>query len=214
MWGISAVPSMDGHAETSYRDGMFRRLYDWTMALAGRPQAPAALAAVSFAESSFFPIPPDVMLVPMALARPEQAWHYAALCTIASVAGGLLGYAIGALLFDTAGRWIINLYGLGAGAEDFRQRYAEIGHWVILLKGVTPIPFKLVTIVSGAAGYDLATFVLLSIITRGARFFIVAGLLNRFGGPIRAVIEKHTEVVVGLLVVAIVGGFFLAKAVL
>jgi membrane protein YqaA with SNARE-associated domain len=186
---------------------MFRNLYDWTLALAARPSAPRALGAVSFAESSFFPIPPDVMLVPMALARPERSWNYALIATIASVVGGLLGYAIGALLYDSVGIWLFNLYGLNAGAAAFRATYAEYGHWIILLKGLTPIPYKLVTITSGFAGYDLFWFMVLSIITRGARFFILAALLKRFGGPIKDVLDRHINVVASALLAAIVLGF-------
>ena len=190
---------------------MFRRLYEWTMALAASPRAPYALGAVSFAESSFFPIPPDVMLVPMALARPQKAWFYAGICTVTSVLGGLLGYAIGALLYDSLGQWIIKLYGHGDGVEAFRAAYAQYGAWIILLKGLTPIPYKLVTITSGFAGYDLLWFVVLSIITRGARFYLLAGLLNRFGGPIRRVLDEHFTTAMIVLVVGIVGGFFAFK---
>ncbi|HEX2726060.1 MAG TPA: YqaA family protein, partial [Beijerinckiaceae bacterium] len=132
---------------------MFRRLYDWTLALASRPAAPWALGAVSFAESSFFPVPPDVMLVPMALARPDRVWSYALIMTLTSVVGGMAGYAIGALLYESLGQWLFRLYGLSEGAEAFRAGYAHYGHWVILLKGLTPIPYKLVTITSGFAGY-------------------------------------------------------------
>lgn len=186
---------------------MFRRLYDWTLSLAGRPAAPYALGAVSFAESSFFPVPPDVMLVPMALARPERIWSYALITTLTSVAGGLLGYAIGALLYDSVGSWLFNLYGLNKGAEAFRQAYAEYGHWIILIKGLTPIPYKLVTITSGFAGYDLFWFVVLSIITRGARFFILAALLGRYGAAIKGVLDRHFNAVMAALVATIVIGF-------
>ena len=144
---------------------MLRRLYDWTMRLAGSRHAVPALAAISFAESSFFPIPPDVILVPMALANPPRARYYALVCTIASVLGGLLGYAIGALLYDTVGAWLISAYGYGERMDEFRAAYAEWGALIILIKGLTPIPFKLVTIASGFAGYDLLWFVVLSIIT-------------------------------------------------
>ncbi len=186
---------------------MFRRLYDWTLALAGRPAAPYALGAVSFAESSFFPVPPDVMLVPMALARPERVWSYALITTLTSVAGGLLGYAIGALLYDSVGSWLFNLYGLNKGAEAFRQAYAEYGHWIILIKGLTPIPYKLVTITSGFAGYDLFWFIVLSIITRGARFFVLAALLGRYGAQIKGVLDRHFNAVMAALVATIVIGF-------
>ena len=186
---------------------MLRRLYDWTLALAARPSAPYALGAVSFAESSFFPVPPDVMLVPMCLAKPERAWFYALICTATSVAGGLLGYAIGALLYDLIGAWLFRIYGLTEGAETFQASYAHYGHWIILLKGLTPIPFKLVTITSGFAHYDLFWFVVLSIITRGARFFILALLLSRFGPFIRSVLDRHFNAIAAAAVVAFVGGF-------
>jgi membrane protein YqaA with SNARE-associated domain len=186
---------------------MLRRLYDWTLSLAASPSAPYALGAVSFAESSFFPVPPDVMLVPMALARPDRAWFYAFVCTATSVAGGLVGYAIGALLYDSVGAWLFRLYNLTQGAEAFRAAYAHYGHWVILLKGLTPIPFKLVTITSGFAGYDLFWFTILSLITRGARFFALAALLGRYGPLIKGVLDRHLNLVLTLLVVTIVGGF-------
>lgn len=184
-----------------------KRLYEWTLSLAGRRQAPAALGAVSFAESSFFPIPPDILLVPMMLARPDRAWRYALICTLASVAGGLLGYAIGALLFDSLGGWLISAYGYGGKLDEFRRLYAEWGALIILIKGLTPIPYKLVTIASGFAGYDLLWFVLLSLLTRGARFFLVAALMSRFGPVVRRVMDEHAAAVMGSLAVVIVGGF-------
>jgi membrane protein YqaA with SNARE-associated domain len=186
---------------------MLRRLYDWTLSLAAKPSAPYALAAVSFAESSFFPIPPDVMLVPMMLARPDRAWFYALVCTVASVVGGVVGYMIGLLLYDSIGAWLFQLYGLTEGAESFRQAYAEYGHWVILLKGLTPIPYKLVTITSGFAGYSLFWFVVLSIVTRGARFFFIALLMTRYGPTIKGFIDRHFNAVAAGGVAAIVGGF-------
>ena len=186
---------------------MLRRLYDWTLSLAARPSAPYALAAVSFAESSFFPVPPDVMLVPMMLARPDKAWRYALICTIASVIGGILGYVIGLALYDTVGAWVFRVYGLAEGAEAFRHSYAEYGHWIILLKGLTPIPYKLVTITSGFAGYHIGWFIFLSIVTRGARFYFLALLMSRFGPAIKSIIERHFTVVATLAVIAFVGGF-------
>ncbi|MDJ1159554.1 YqaA family protein [Chelatococcus sp. SYSU_G07232] len=190
---------------------MFRRLYAWTMSLAESPRAPWALGAVSFSESSFFPVPPDVILVPMALARPDRAWFYAALCTVTSVVGGLVGYGIGALLFDSLGQWLIALYGYGDGVAAFRKAYADYGHWIILLKGLTPIPYKLVTIASGFAGYDLLWFTLLSVVTRGLRFYLVAGLMNRFGDPLKRLIDRHLNLVAGLTLLLLVGGFVAAK---
>ena len=190
---------------------MLRRLYDWTIARAAGPRAPFVLAAVSFAESSFFPIPPDVLLVPMVLAARERAWWFATVCTIASVAGGVLGYTIGHALYDSLGQWLIGLYGLQSRADEFRAWYAEKGAWVILIKGMTPIPYKVVTITSGLAGYDLVAFVLLSAVTRAARFFLVAGLCWRFGTPIRDFVERRLTLVTTLFAVGLVGGFVVLR---
>ena len=193
---------------------MIRRLYEWILALAAKPSAPWALGAVAFAESSFFPVPPDAMLVPMAVSRPDRVWLYATIATVASVLGGLLGYAIGALLFDSVGLWLFNLYGLADKAETFQASYATYGHWVILLKGLTPIPYKLVTITSGFAHYSLFWFTLLSVITRGARFFLLAWLLGRYGIGIRAVLDRHLNVVAGLFVAVVILGFVAFKVML
>jgi membrane protein YqaA with SNARE-associated domain len=190
---------------------MLRGLYDKVIALSKGRHALPALAAVSFAESSFFPIPPDVILIPMALANPQKARLYALVCTIASVLGGLVGYAIGALLYDTLGQWLIEFYGYGDNFEAFREAYAKWGAWIILIKGMTPIPYKIVTIASGFAGYDLFMFILLSIITRGARFFLVAELLRIYGDPIRDFIEQRLTLVTTGFVVAVVGGFLIAR---
>ncbi|MCJ2028510.1 DedA family protein [Methylobacterium sp. J-043] len=193
---------------------MIRRLYEWILALAAKPSAPWALGAVAFAESSFFPVPPDAMLVPMAVSRPDRVWLYATIATVASVLGGLLGYAIGALLFDSVGLWLFNLYGLADKAETFQASYATYGHWVILLKGLTPIPYKLVTITSGFAHYSLFWFTLLSVVTRGARFFLLAWLLGRYGIGIRAVLDRHLNVVAGLFVAVVILGFVAFKVML
>ena len=190
---------------------MLRRLYEWMLAVADRPRAVYVLGLVSFTESSFFPVPPDVMLVPMALARPRRVWFYAAICTVTSVAGGLLGYAIGALLYDTLGQWLFRLYGLESGADAFREAYAKYGAWIILLKGFTPIPYKLVTITSGFAGYDLLSFVLLSILTRGARFYVLALLLSRFGPFVKGILDRHLGLAVAVLAFVVVAGFAALK---
>ncbi len=186
---------------------MLRRMYDWCIAAADKPYALWVLGAVAFAESSFFPIPPDLMLLPMSVARPRRAWLFAGLCTVASVAGGMLGYAIGALLYDSAGQWLINLYHLGDKVDTFRAGYAHYGAWVILLKGLTPIPYKLVTITSGFAGYNIWLFILCSIVARGGRFFVVAIVLNRYGDIIRAEVEKRLGLWVALLAAVLVFGF-------
>ncbi len=189
---------------------MLRRLYQWVIDLSERPSASWALAGVSFAESSFFPVPPDVMLVPMCVAKPEKAWWYAFICTVASVVGGLFGYAIGALLYDTVGAFLIRLYGYGDKVAAFNEAYAHYGHWIILINGLTPIPYKVVTITAGFAHYNLFWFVVLSVITRAMRFFLVAGLLYWIGPAAREFIEKRLGLVTALLAVAIVGGFIAA----
>lgn len=193
---------------------MLRKLYDWVIGLASRPAADWYMGIVSFSESSFFPVPPDVMLLPMALARPDRVWRLAAICTITSVAGGIVGYLIGSLLYDSVGQWIIAIYGYGARMEEFRQLYAHWGAWIILLKGLTPIPYKLVTIASGFAGYDFHWFVVLSLITRGARFYVLAFLIDRWGLQARDFIEKRLGLVTLGLLAIIIGGFVLAAKVI
>jgi membrane protein YqaA with SNARE-associated domain len=185
---------------------MFRKLYDWVMRLAGTRQAPAALAAISFAESSFFPIPPDVMLAPMVLARPNRAFVYAGICTAASVVGGLLGYAIGVYLAPV-GHAILSLFGHPEGEAEFRRWFDQWGLWVILIKGATPIPYKLVTITAGFARFDLLTFVWASILTRGVRFFLVATILKYFGPALLHEFERRINLYGIILVVLLVGGF-------
>jgi membrane protein YqaA with SNARE-associated domain len=168
------------------------------------------MGAIAFAESSFFPVPPDVMLIPMALARPERAYVMAAWCTLASVAGGIVGYAIGALLYDSVGAWLIQLYGYGDKVETFRSAYAQWGAWIILLKGLTPIPYKIVTITSGFAGYNFLLFIVFSIIARSGRFFLLAFLLHRYGEQARHIIEKRLGLWVTLGAAVVVIGIVLA----
>jgi membrane protein YqaA with SNARE-associated domain len=190
---------------------MLRRMYDWTMAQAARPNALRVLGVVSFAESSFFPIPPDAMILPMVLARPDQAWRIALVATVTSVLGGIAGYAIGYYLFETIGLWVINLYGYADKFDAFRAAYAEWGLLIILVKGLTPIPYKIVTIASGAAAFDFWIFVAASIATRGVRFFLVAALLKYFGPPIRTFVERRLTLVTTVFVVFLVGGFVAVK---
>jgi membrane protein YqaA with SNARE-associated domain len=191
---------------------MLRTLYDRTLTLAASPQAPWWLAGVAFAESSFFPVPPDVLLLLMGLARPHRAWMYAAICTLGSVTGGALGYAIGYFVFDRVMQTGIAhaLFGpdpLGA----FQVWYAHWGLWVILIKGLTPIPYKLVTIASGAAHFDFWVFMGASVVTRGARFFLVAALLRFFGASARAFIERWLTLVTSAVAAGIVGGLLAVK---
>jgi membrane protein YqaA with SNARE-associated domain len=189
---------------------MLRSLYDWCIDAAGKPHAAWIMAAVSFVESSFFPVPPDIMLIPMALARPDRAWRYAVLCTLGSVAGGMLGYLIGALLYDSVGQWLVRLYGAGDKIETIREGYVHYGAWIILLKGFTPIPYKFVTIASGFAGYNFGFFVLLSVLTRGARFFAEAFLLKRYGPQARTIIEKRLGFWVTIAALVLVAGIVAA----
>jgi membrane protein YqaA with SNARE-associated domain len=189
---------------------MLRRLYDRLMALAASRAAPAWLAAVSFAESSFFPAPPDLMLAPMVLAKPEHAWRNAAICTAGSVVGGVAGYAIGFFL-DDVGRWILSLLGQAGALESFQAWYADWGLWVILIKGLTPVPYKLVTIASGLAHFNFGMFIAASVVTRGARFFLVAALLKAFGPPIQAFVEERLTLVTSIIAVVIVGAIVALK---
>ena len=191
---------------------LLRRLYDWCLVAAHKPHAMWTMGAVAFAESSFFPVPPDFMLIPMALARPDRAYVMAAWCTMASVIGGLFGYAIGALLYDSVGAWLIHLYGYGDKVEAFRAAYTQWGALIILLKGLTPIPYKIVTITSGFAGYNLGLFIVFSIISRGMRFFVLAFLLHRYGEQARHIIEKQlglwASALAALVVIGIVAALY------
>jgi len=190
---------------------VLRELYDAVLRLAGHRRAPAFLAVVSFAESSVFPIPPDAMLIPMCLARPDKAYRYALVCTIASVLGGILGYVIGYFLFDAIAQPVLRAYGYADALGRFEAWYAQWGAWLILIKGLTPIPFKIVTIVSGAAKFDLLTFFLASIVTRGGRFFLVTALLKYFGPPIQVFIEKRLNLLFFVFLVFLIGGFAALK---
>ena len=190
---------------------MIRRLYDWTMDLAARKNAVWVLAAVAFVESSVFPIPPDVLLIPMILAARNSAWHYAAICTIASVLGGMLGYAIGAGLYEGVGRPVLDFYGYGAKFADFTSQYNEYGGWIVFMAGVTPFPYKVITIASGVTNLDFGTFTITSVLARGLRFFVVAALLYYIGQPIREFIEKRLGLMFTLFCVLLIGGFVLLK---
>jgi len=197
-------------AAPARKPNLLRRLYDWCIAAADKPYATWLMGAVSFVESSFFPVPPDIMLIPMSIARPDRAWFYATVCTVTSVAGGVLGYFIGAVLYDSVGAWLIHLYGYGNKVEAFRQAYAQWGTWIILIKGVTPIPYKIVTIASGFAGYNFFMFVLLSFVARGMRFYLLAFLLNRYGAQARTIIEERLGFWVTAGAVVLIAGIIAA----
>lgn len=190
---------------------MLRRLYNWTLDLAARPYALWALAAISFVESSIFPIPPDVVLIAMVIARPQRAWAIATVCTVASVLGGFAGYAIGFYFFDAFGRDILAFYGMEQQFADFRGLYDEWGFWFVMIAGFTPFPYKVITIASGVFGLDLLTFAIASVVSRGARFFLVAALLWRFGAPIKAFIDRHLGWLTIAFMVLLIGGFVAIK---
>jgi membrane protein YqaA with SNARE-associated domain len=190
---------------------MIRKLYDWTMSLAESRHALWALFIIAFIESSFFPIPPDVLMIPMIIAMPTRAFYIAAVATVGSVLGGLFGYYIGFALFETIGQPIFDFYGKAEYVEEFKQSYNEIGVWAVLAAGVTPFPFKVITIMSGATQLNLFAFVASAIIARALRFFIVATLLWKFGPPIRDFIEKRLGLVFTVFCVLLIGGFFLVR---
>ncbi len=190
---------------------MLQRLYNWTISLAGSEYALWALAVISFAESSFFPIPPDVLLIPMIIAAPRRAFLIATVCLVSSVVGGLFGYFIGAQLYDLVGKPLIAFYGKTAAVAQFKAEFNAWGAWAVLVAGVTPFPFKIITITSGATGLSLPVFILASIVARGLRFFIVAALLWKFGAPIRDFIEKRLGLMFALFVALLIGGFYVVR---
>jgi membrane protein YqaA with SNARE-associated domain len=190
---------------------MLRALYDWTMRLAATRHATAALAFIAAIESSVFPIPPDVLLIPMVLANRAKAFWYALVATIASVLGGLIGYALGALLFEAVARPILSFYGYLEQFDRFAEYYNSWGAWAVLIAGVTPFPFKVITIASGATHLSLIVFVVASLVARAIRFLLVAGLLYWFGPPIRDFIEARLGLLATLFAVLLIGGFVLVR---
>lgn len=190
---------------------MMDRLYAWTMARASHRHAMPTLAAIAFMESSFFPLPPDVLLIPMVLSDRTRAFRIALVCTISSVIGGLLGYAIGYFLFATVGQWLVNLYGLQKAFDAYQHLFDKWGLWIILIKGMTPIPYKIITIASGVAHFNLTVFVLASIATRGARFYLEAALLWYYGAPIRDFIERRLNLLTWIFLAGLIGGFIVLK---
>ena len=190
---------------------MIKRLYDRVIDLAVHPQAIWWLALVSFAESSVFPIPPDVMIVPMVLSDRAAAWRIAAVCTVASVLGGLAGYAIGYFFYDAVGARIVEFYGYAGKFEEFRGTYTAYGAWIVAVAGLTPLPYKVITIASGVFALDPVIFIIASLLSRGLRFFAEAALLWKFGPPIRGFIEKRVELLSIVFFILLFGGFLLIK---
>lgn len=190
---------------------MLRRLYESVLALSASPRAPLWLFAIAFAEASFFPLPPDLLLIPMVLVRPERAWRLAALCTAGSVSGGALGYLLGYALFNLAALPLLRFYHYEGAFQAFQARFAEFGLWVILVKGLTPIPYKIITIAAGAAAFSFPLFMAASLLTRGGRFFLVAGLLRWLGPPVQEFVERRLTLVMTVVAVTLVGGFVVLK---
>jgi len=186
---------------------MIRSLYDWTLALAQHPRALWALALVAFVESSVFPIPPDILMIPMIVAAPRRAFLIAAVASVSSVLGGMLGYGIGLYLYDSVGLPVLEFYGKTGQFETFRTSYNDWGAWAVLIAGVTPFPYKVITILSGATGLSLPVFMAASIVARGLRFFVVAALLWQFGAPIRDFIERRLGLMFTLAIALLLGGF-------
>jgi len=186
---------------------MLRGLYNWTLAQAQSPYALWILAVVAFVESSFFPIPPDVLMIPMIIARPSKAFVIAGVAMVASVLGGLFGYLIGWGFFELIGQPIFDFYGKADSVAEFQARFNEYGAWAVLIAGVTPFPFKVITIMSGVTGLSLPVFIVSAIIARSLRFFLVAALLWKFGEPIRDFIEKRLGLMFILFCILLIGGF-------
>lgn len=190
---------------------MIRSLYDWTISLAEHPRALWALALVAFVESSVFPIPPDILMIPMIIAAPSRAFVIAGVAMVASVLGGMLGYLIGWGFFESIGRPVLEFYGKDAYFDGFATRYNDYGAWAVLIAGITPFPYKVITILSGTTGLSLPVFIFASVIARGFRFFVLAGLLWKFGPPIRDFIERRLGLMFTLFIILLIGGFAAVK---
>ena len=188
-----------------------RGLYNWVLGLAGHRHALWALAVIAFVESSVFPVPPDVLMIPMIVAAPRRAFVIAAVATLASVTGGMLGYYIGWGLMDTVGRPVLAFYGAEGSFEQLASRFNDYGAWAVLIAGVTPFPYKVITIFSGATQLNLALFVTVSFVARALRFFLVAALLWRFGPPMRDFIERRLGMVFTVFVVLLIGSFYFVR---
>jgi len=190
---------------------MIRSLYDWTLRMAEHRHALWVLACVSFIESSVFPIPPDVLMIPMILARPSRAWLIAGIALVSSVLGGMLGYAIGAFAYQEIGQPILAALGKGEAMEAFSTRFNDFGFWAVLTAGVTPFPYKVITIMSGWTAMPVGTFIATSILARGIRFFLVAALLWKFGAPVRDFIERRLGLMTILFILLLFGGFYATR---
>jgi len=191
---------------------LFRKLYDWTLEKSKDPKAPWFLAVISFSESSFFPIPPDIILIPMVIAKRAKAWFFAFICTISSVLGGVAGYFIGYFFYLTIGEFIIELYSYQNEYSDFKSKYeGEIWLWFVFFAGLTPFPFKIITIASGALKINMISFIAIALVSRGLRFYLVATLLKFFGNYIKEYIDKYFNLFTFVFFILLIGGFIFFK---
>ena len=191
---------------------LFRKLYDWTLEKSKDPKAPWFLAIISFVESSFFPIPPDIILIPMVIAKRAKAWFFAFICTISSVLGGVAGYLIGYFFYLTIGEFIIELYSYQSEYSDFQSKYeGEIWLWFVFFAGLTPFPFKIITIASGALKINMISFIAIALVSRGLRFYLVATLLKFFGNYIKEYIDKYFNILTFVFFILLIGGFIFFK---
>ena len=190
---------------------IFRKLYNWTLEKSSQKEAPWFLSIISFAESSFFPIPPDIILIPMVLAKKTKAFFFALICTISSVAGGMLGYFIGLVLFNSIGIFLVNFYHLGDSVNEFKNYYNAYGAWIVIIAGFTPFPFKVITIASGLFQLNFVIFILCALISRGARFYLVSGLLYLFGEKIKIFIDKYFNILTILFFILLIGSILIIK---
>jgi len=190
---------------------ILKNLYDWTIIKSRHPRATLFLSFISFIESSFFPIPPDIILIPMIIAKRVNAFFYAFICTVSSVLGGVLGYCIGYFLFNSLGVLILNYYGLSDQFFNFEQYYDQYGIWIILGAGFTPFPFKFITIASGVFEFNIILFILVAIIARGSRFYLIASLLKIFGRNIENIIDKYFNILVTFFFILLIASIIVLK---
>ena len=189
----------------------FKKTYNWTLEKAQHKNAKWYLSLISFAESSFFPIPPDILLIPMALASKANALFYAFICTLFSVLGGILGYAIGYFFYNSVGIYIVDFYHLENSFNIFEDYYKEFGILIVLGAGITPFPYKFITIASGVFGLNIFLFIIVSIIGRGLRFYLIAILLYFFGEKIKLIIDKYFNFLTIVFFILLVGSVFIIR---
>ncbi len=207
--GVGSIPSTP--TKSMYIMKLFRKLYKWTMTKSTGRGAPWFLGLISFSESSFFPIPPDIILIPMVLAKRTRAFFFAFICTLSSVFGGMFGYFIGLFLFNSIGLILINFYNLNESVNEFKNYYNLYGSWIVIIAGFTPFPFKVITITSGLFQLNFIIFIICSLLSRGARFYIVTALLYFYGDKIKIFIDKYFNILTILFFVVLIGSILIIK---